>query len=375
MQDSTASKDSKAAGLARIDRIREQIELILQSWGMPADLAAVSARLMAQTDRLGVDSHGISMLPSYEDKWRAGTLRLDARPHLIREGTASALFDANGGLGHPVSEQAMQLACDKALAHGVGAVSVRNSHHFGAAGVYARLASDRGLVGLVTSSATTLIMVPTRGAMPVLGTNPIAFAAPAAYNESMVLDMATTTVAANKVKVYDFFGKPLPDGWAVDGKGQGITDSALAMQYIFKREEGGLSPLGGTAAMSSHKGYGLALLAQTLGGTLGGSALAARHSRRRQAGEGDDVGHFFLALNPDAFRDAGSFEEEMDEMIDTLRDTPPADPELPVLVPGDPEIAFARERDAHGVPIARALDEKLRAICQRSGARYILLDA
>lgn len=366
-------QDDKAAGMrATVARVREQIERVLAAWGMPQDLAATSARLMAETDRLGVDSHGISMLPMYEEKWRAGTLELRARPRLVREGTASALFDAMGGLGHPVSQQVMDLACDKALSHGVGAVSVRNSHHFGAAGVYARLALARGLVGLVASSATTLIMVPTRGAMPMLGTNPLAFAAPATHNEGLVLDMATTTVAANKVKVYDFYGKTLPPGWAVDGQGHSVTDAGLAMQFLFKREEGGLTPLGGKAAMSSHKGYGLALLAQTLGGTLGGSALAARHARRRRPGQGDDVGHFFLALNPDAFRDAGSFEDEMDELIDTMRDTPAADPQAPVLVPGDPEAAEARRRDAAGVPISRALDEKLRAICERSGARYVL---
>ncbi|OZI75187.1 Ldh family oxidoreductase [Bordetella genomosp. 12] len=357
---------------AGVALVRDQIERVLTAWGMPQDMAAISARLMAETDRLGVDSHGISMLPMYEQKWRAGILDLTARPRVVREGTASALLDGMGGLGHPVSRQAMELACDKALSHGVGAVSVRNSHHFGAAGVYARLALARGLVGLVASSAVTLIMVPTRGAMPRLGTNPLAFAAPGGHHPGLVLDMATTTVAGNKVKVYDFYGKPLPEGWAVDGQGRSVTDASQAMEFIFKRDEGGLTPLGGTAAMSSHKGYGLALMAQTLGGTLGGSALAALHAQKRQPGQGDDVGHFFLALNPDAFREAGSFEDDMDELIDTMRDTPAADPQVPVLVPGDLEAAEALRRDEAGVPISRALDEKLRAICERSGARYVL---
>ncbi|MBO1247166.1 Ldh family oxidoreductase, partial [Bordetella holmesii] len=286
-------REDKSGQRAGVALVREQIERVLVAWGMPQDLAASSASLMAETDRLGVDSHGISMLPMYEQKWRAGSLDLQARPRLVRETTASALLDGGGGLGHPVSRQAMDLACDKALAHGVGAVSVRNSHHFGAAGVYARLALARGLVGLVASSAITLIMVPTRGAMPRLGTNPLAFAAPATRHCGLVLDMATTTVAGNKVKVYDYYGKALPQGWAVDGHGRSVTDASEAMEFIFKRDEGGLTPLGGTAAMSSHKGYGLALLAQTLGGTLGGSALAALHARRRRPGQGDDVGHFF----------------------------------------------------------------------------------
>jgi len=352
--------------------VREQIERVLRAWGMDADPAGVAAGLMAETDLLGVDSHGISMLPSYEDKLRAGTLRIDAQPRVVRDAGASALLDGMGGLGHPVSAQAMRMAIDKALAHGVGAVAVRNSHHFGAAGVYARLAVERGLVALVTSSATTLIMVPTHGAMPVLGTNPIAFGAPASRHPPLVLDMATTTVAANKVKVYDFHGRTLPAGWAVDGAGAPLTDPAQAMKYIFHHAEGGLTPLGGTPAMSSHKGYGLALMAQILGGTLGGSALAARHAARRGPGDPDDIGHFFLALDPAAFREGGGFGADMDELIDTMHATPPADPAQPVLVPGDPEMAERARRLEAGVPIPAALAGRLRALCERCGVPYLL---
>ncbi|SAI74397.1 malate dehydrogenase [Bordetella ansorpii] len=372
MGDETVAGDSARTVPAQIGQVREQILLVLRAWGMPEDLADSAAGLMAETDLLGVDSHGISMLPSYENKLRAGTLRIDARPRVARDGTASALLDGGAGLGHPVSAQGMAMAIDKARAHGVGAVAVRNSHHFGAAGVYARLAVQRGLVGLVTSSATTLIMVPTHGAMPVLGTNPIAFGAPAQRNDALVLDMATTTVAANKVKVYDYHGKTLPAGWAVDGAGGVVTEAAEAMRYIFKHAEGGLTPLGGTAAMSSHKGYGLALMAQVLGGTLGGSALAARHATRRGPGDPDDIGHFFLALDPAAFREAGSFTQDMDELIDTMHAVPPADPAQPVLVPGDPEMAERARRLRDGVPIAQALASVLKPLCERCGVPYVL---
>ncbi|WP_256988506.1 Ldh family oxidoreductase [Bordetella genomosp. 9] len=352
--------------------VREQIVLVLTAWGMQRDLADTAAALMAETDLLGIDSHGISMLPSYEDKVRAGTLAIDARPRVVRDGVASALLDGMGGLGYPVAAQAMHLAVDKALSHGVGAVAVRNSHHFGAAGVYARIAVRRGVVGLVTSSANGIIMVPTGGAMPMLGTNPIAFAAPAAQNEPFVLDMATTTVAANKVKVYDFHGKALPPGWAIDGRGEPVTDAAQAMAYIFTHPDGGLTPLGGTPAMSSHKGYGLAMMAQILGSTLSGSGFAALHARRRGPRDPDNIGHFFLALNPDAFRDAGSFEADLDDMIDAMHDTPPARPDVPVLVAGEPEAQARIHREAHGIPIPAALDTRLRDICQRCNARYVL---
>lgn len=352
--------------------VRAQIVLVLRAWGMQADLAETSADLMAETDLLGIDSHGISMLPSYEEKVLAGTLAIGARPHVVRDGPASALIDGMAGLGYPAAAQAMHLAVDKALAHGVGAVAVRNSHHFGAAGVYARIAVRRGVVGLVTSSANGVIMVPTGAAMPMLGTNPIAFAAPAARNEPFVLDMATTTVAANKVKVYDFHGKPLPPGWAMDGRGEPVTDAAQAMAYIFKHPEGGLSPLGGTPAMSSYKGYGLAMMAQILGSTLTGSGFAALHAKRRGPRDPDNIGHFFLALNPDAFRDAGSFEADLDEMIDALHDTPRAQPDVPVQVAGEPEARARAHRERNGIPIPAALDARLRQICERCKTEYVL---
>jgi LDH2 family malate/lactate/ureidoglycolate dehydrogenase len=312
------------------------------------------------------------MLPSYEEKVMAGSLAIGARPAVVRDGPASALLDGMGGLGYPVAAQAMHLAVDKALAHGVGAVAVRNSHHFGAAGVYARIAVRRGVVGLVTSSANGVIMVPTGAAMPMLGTNPIAFAAPAGRNEPFGLDMATTTVAANKVKVYDFHGKPLPAGWALDGRGEPVKDAAEAMSYIFKRPEGGLTPLGGTASMSSHKGYGLAMMAQILGSTLTGSGFAALHAKRRQPGDPDNIGHFFLALNPDAFRDAGSFESDLDEMIDAMHDTPRAHPDVPVQVAGEPEARARAHRERHGIPIPPALEGRLREICERCKTPYVL---
>src|SRR5690606_13463109 len=109
----------------RAEQVREQIVRVLAAWGMADDLAATTADLMTETDLLGIDSHGISMLPSYEAKLRAGTLRIDARPRVVRDAVCTALLDGMGGLGYPVAAQAMHLAVDKALAHGVGAVAVQ----------------------------------------------------------------------------------------------------------------------------------------------------------------------------------------------------------------------------------------------------------
>ena len=285
-------------------------------------------------------------------------------------------MDGGAGLGHPVGVMAMKLAVDKALAHGMGGVGVFNSHHFGAAGVYARLAADRGVLGMVASSARSVVMVPTRGAAPVLGTNPLAFSAPARRNRPFVLDMATTTVAANKVKVYDLNRKPLPEGWVVDERGRPVTDAALAMDYLFKRPEGGLTPLGGTPEMGSHKGYGLAMMAQILGATLtGGSFSPLRDRDGTRPDEPDNIGHFFLAIDPKAFRPPGAFEDDLDAAIDVLHATAPSDAAEPVLVAGEPEDQSRVRRLREGIPIPPALDRHIRDICGRCGAEYVLQDA
>jgi LDH2 family malate/lactate/ureidoglycolate dehydrogenase len=354
------------------DKARRQILAILQAWGMAPDLAATTADVMVETDLLGVDSHGISMLMMYDDMRQAGILQLQARPSVVRDRGCTALVDGGAGLGHPVSTMAMNLAVDKALLHGVGVVGVRNSHHFGAAGIYARIASDRGVVGLVTSATRGVTMVPPRATMPVLGTNPIAFAAPAGRNRPFVLDMATTTVPVNKVKVYHLNDKDMPEGWVVDHEGNPVVDPHLGMDYLQKRPDGGLTPLGGTLQHGSHKGYGLAMMAHILGGTLTGGSFSPIRNRSQRTGEGDNIGHFFMAIDPDFFRDEGEFENDLDDVIDVLHATPCADPEQPVLVAGDPEHEMRQTRLRDGIPIPAKLDEHIRDICARCGAEYIL---
>ncbi|WP_211874380.1 Ldh family oxidoreductase [Plastoroseomonas arctica] len=354
------------------DRIRAQISNILLAWGMAPDLAATTTEAMAETDLLGVDSHGISMLMTYEKRLHEGVLNLTLAPRIERRTACTALVDGGAGLGHPVSCFAMNLAVDMAMAEGVGVVGVHRSNHFGAAGVYARIAARRGAIGLVTSATRGVTMVPTRGTAPVLGTNPIAFAAPAKRHLPFVLDMATTTTAANKIKVYNLNEKPLPPGWVLDAQGQPVTDSQRGYEIVYDEPEGGLSPLGGTPIMGSHKGYGLAMMVHILGGTLVGSSFSPIRNRTKNGNEPDDIGHFFMALNPTVFRPPGEFEDDLDAVIDELHATPASDPTKPVLVAGEPEDQERQRRLEHGIPIPPALDAHIRAICNRSGAQYVL---
>ncbi|WP_027285196.1 Ldh family oxidoreductase [Rubritepida flocculans] len=357
---------------ATVDSVRAQIAAILAAWGAPPHLAETTAEVMAETDLMGVDSHGISMLTMYEEIHRAGVLRLAGEPFLRRDYAATALVDGADGLGHPAAMMAMKLAIEKARAFGIGAVGVVNSHHFGAAGCYARMAAAAGLMGLVTSTARGVILVPTRAAEPVLGTNPIAFAAPVPGAPPMVLDMATTTVAANKVKAYHLREKDLPPGWVVDGAGRPVTAHAEAMEFVFRRREGGITPLGGGEETGGHKGYGLALMVQMLAGALVGGSFSALRARTARPGQPHNIGHLMIALDPRAFRDLADYEADAAATLALLRETPPADPALPVLAPGDPEEAARAERLSGGIPIPEALERELREIAARAGAPFLL---
>src|SRR5215470_13708089 len=354
-------------------QIEGQLQDVFRAWGMSDEHAATTAAVMVETDLRGVDSHGISMLPTYDKEFHAGRLNMRPAFATLRDGPAMALIDADASLGHPVSVYAMNMAVDKCRASGVAVVSVFNSHHFGAAGCYSRIAADRGVVGMVTASTRGVSMVPTFAAEPVMGTNPLAFAAPARRNPPFQLDMATTTVAAGKVKVHKLNHRPLPPGWVVDDAGRPVTNPEDAFSYVFERPEGGITPLGGAREVGGHKGYGLAVMVHILGGALSGASFSPIRNRTQKPSDPHNIGHFFLAVDPRAFRPEGEFENDLDQVIDVLHDAKRADPAQPVLVAGDPEMAMRVERLRDGVPVPDDLMEQLHAVARTAGVPFVLV--
>ena len=359
--------------VTRVDSavLRRQVSAILSAWGMDPDDVRVVTDVIIETDLRGIDSHGVSMLPLYAQMRTQGKLNPKARPRIVRETATMAVIDADAGLGHAVSRKAMALAVDKCLSQGCGIVTVFNSHHFGAAGIYAQAAAERGVIGLVATSTRFVILVPTFAAGPVLGTNPIAFAAPTG-NEPVVLDMATTTVAAGKVKTYWLNDRPLPEGWVVDGNGRPVTNSDEGYKTLFERPEGGLTPLGGTRESGGHKGYGLALMVHILAGVLAGASFSPIRNRSQAPNEPDNIGHFFLAIDPKAFRPDGGFEADLSAVVEVLHHATPADSAQPVLVAGDPERTIRVERLKLGIPIPGKLHQLLRDVARESGAEFLL---
>jgi LDH2 family malate/lactate/ureidoglycolate dehydrogenase len=351
---------------APYDLHRRQIEAFLVAWNMPAETAGKTAEIMAWADLHGIDSHGISMIPTYDQRRRDGRMRMEAAAHIVRETPVSALIDGDGGLGHPTARLAMQTAIAKAQTAGVGIAAARNSAHFGACGFYARMAADAGLIGMVTTSASGIQVAPTFGAQPRLGTDPIAFAAPGRDGEPFLLDMATTTVAAGRIRNKANEGLPCPPGWVLTRDGLPSTDPLEA------REKGGfLTSLGGSPEGSSYKGYGLAAMVNILAAALSGATMITDPMHTRKSGT-MDIGHFLLAFDPALFRDPADFRADVISFCDALRATPPIDPAQPVMVAGDPERARAAIRLQSGIPIAPGLRTQLRHVAEASGAPWLL---
>ena len=345
---------------------RAQIEAILLSWGMAKADADRTAEVMAWADLHGIDSHGFSMLTVYHERWKQGRVNIAAQPTIVRESPVSALIDGNAGLGHLTSRFAMDTAIAKAKVSGMAISSVRNSAHFGACGFYAKMAADAGLIGMVATSASGRQVAPAGGAVARLGTDPWAFAAPGKDGEPFLLDMATTTVAAGKIRNKFNEGLPTPAGWLVTKEGLPSTDPLEATD-----KGGSLTPLGGTAEGSNHKGYGLAAMVNILGACLSGATLITSPMHMKQP-FGQDIGHFFMAIDPGLFRDPEDFRADVASFCDELRATTPMDPARPVMVAGDPERRNAAQRMADGIPIGKGLFEKVRAIAAEHNAPWML---
>src|SRR4029077_7211207 len=198
------------------------------------------------------------------------------------------------------------------------------------------------------------------------------FAAPARRNQPFRLDMATTTVAAGKVKVHKLNHRPLPPGWVVDETGATVTEPERAFNHVFERPDGGITPLGGPREVGGHKGYGLAVMVHILGGTLAGASVSPLRNKTQKPPHPHNIGHLFMAIGPRAFRAGGEFEEDLDQVIDVLHGAKRVDPDQPVLVAGDPEMATRTERLRDGVPVPDDLMDQLRAVAKSAEVPFVL---
>jgi len=256
-------------------------------------------------------------------------------------------------LGQPIGVRAMRLAIEKAREAGAGFVAVRNSNHYGIAGYYAIMALDSDCIGVSMSNASPLV-VPTFGRKGVLGTNPISVAAPAGQERPFVLDMATSVVPRGKLELYHRLVKPLPEGWAINERGDASTEAGTILNELSERLGGGILPLGGEGEeLGGHKGYGLALMVDILSGVLSGGGYADRVHPKGEGGKmkPGNVGHFFGALLIEAFRPLDEFRAAMDDLIRRLKRSAKAEGESRIYIQGEKEWEMEEERRKHGIPL------------------------
>lgn len=324
---------------------------LLQAAGLRDDAANVVAESLVETNLRGIDSHGVLRLPVYLKRIDAGLVNKNPEPRIVKQQGGSALVDADNGPGQLAGVFAMDLATELAREHGVSAVGVHHSTHYGAAAYYVMRAASRGFVAMSTSHAEPDV-VPFGGAKPALGTNPVAFAARAPQG-MFVLDMATSQVAMGKIFLARERGEAIPDSWAVDADGHPTTDPHAARAGV---------------PMSGPKGYALALMVEVLSGVFTGAGVT--HSVGRMYDDWDrpqDVGHFFLALDPDTGIGRETFEARLGGLWDTLKATPGAPGFDEVLIPGELEERTYRARLEAGIPLPVTVYDALVAASRELG--------
>ena len=340
-------------------KLRETVIRIFEALGLPSEGASVVADALVQADLWGVSSHGVSnyIESIYVPGLRRGSIEPTPNVEILRESPVTAVVDGGGGMGHVVGHRAMSLAIDKARESGIGVVAVRGSRHYGMAGYYSWMAVAEDMIGLSLTNSDTLVL-PTFGKDAKLGTNPISVAVPAGAEPPFLLDMATSTVPYGKLMLARRAGVPVPLGWATDEDGVPTTDAAKAVDALR------LLPLGGSAELGGHKGYGLAVVVDILTGLLSGAGVGM------DEGLGDQVGHFFAALRIDLMRSPKVFKADMDSMLKRLRATPSATGE-PVIYAGFKEFCTEQTRMREGIPLhpdvvkyLRDLSDELEVLCE-----------
>ena len=334
---------------------------VVERLGTPQDVAADVAEILLASDRRGIASHGTARLPQYVALVDAGVVDPGARPLLEKDLPALARWDARNGWGHHASRVALDHAIERARTAGSCTAVIRRSNHYGIAGWYAIRAAEAGMIGMSLTNSSPLV-APTRARIPMIGTNPIAVAAPAGRFGTLCLDMATSTVPRGRIEVAARRGESLPVGWAIDVDGSPARTPEAALR-------GALQPLGGGEETAGYKGYGLSLIVDVLTGILGDAAFGPNIVPLFSTHAGiSDLGQLFWVIDPAALDDADGFVARMERYCEQLTSAPLI-PDAPgrVLIPGEPEAEAERIAARRGIVIDREHHEALGRIAERFG--------
>lgn len=349
------------------ERLRSFVTEVFLSLKIPEADAIGAADVLLYADSHGIDSHGVGRLMTYVEFLRAE--KINPRPNIevVQRRKSAATVDGDNGLGLVVGPRANRLAAEMAGEFGTGWVSVRHTHHFGAAGFYAaQTVREHDMIGWAMTNSSKLV-APLWGAEPMFGTNPIAFGVPAHRQPPMIVDMATSAVPFGKVEIAMRAGRSLPDGWGIDGEGHPTNDPQALI------DGGSLLPLGSERTTGGHKGQCLLSMVDVLccvlsganWGPFGPPSLLWQDPPDKQVGKG--IGHFFGVMDVEAFRDKAEFKRQMDEWMLVIRGTRPQPGTDGPLIPGDPERLAHEERSKTGIPVVDAVVKDLEKISSLTG--------
>ncbi len=325
---------------------------ILRAVNVPASTAALVSESLVAANLRGVDSHGVQLLIWYAEQIRAGNVAIDQSGSVASENGACLVYDGHNGMGQLISTICCGHANRLAREHGLGMVVARNSTHFGAAAWWAQKMSREGFIGIAMCNATALV-APWQGRDRMLGTNPICMSVPGP--DTFLLDMATTTVALNRIYKAVLSGdKEIPAGWAMDAEGHPTTDPQVAVKGL-------PMPLGG------YKGTGLAVMVEILCAVLSGGAMLTDVGGIHYTGKEMRASHMFLAIDVARFMPIDTFVARMQWLRETLKSATPAAGFSEVLVAGEPEWRTEEIRRRDGIPVANGIWDALKKLAGELG--------
>lgn len=348
-------EDGGICGVGRIkaEALRAFVRDILEHMEFSPEECSNIADGLVEANLAGVDTHGVLRVPQYVASVQQG--HINPRPDIkvVSQRGVTAVIDADGGYGYTPSLQAADLAATLATTHGMGAVAVRNSHHFGMAALYAERAARQNVIGMVFTN-TQPILKPPGGMRPVTGNNPVAFAFPGDEGTvALVVDMALSVSAFGKIRLAAVENRSIPEGWAYDREGMPTTDAKVAL------DAGLLAPIG------DYKGFGLSVATEVLAGILTESPFGVNAAAHQHRAGG--VGHLIMAIAVDCFTTRERFQEGVQELSRQIKGSTSPGEAHPVWLPGEIEQARRAERAQEGIPVSNDVLGSLRRVAQELG--------
>ncbi|MCL1941465.1 MAG: Ldh family oxidoreductase, partial [Synergistaceae bacterium] len=337
--------------------------------GVPPEDAAVCTDVVLESDRRGIESHGLNRLkPTYVDRIKAKIQNPVTNFEIVKDSAATAVVDGHDGMGQVVAKRCMQMAIDKAKKFGLGMVVARNSTHFGIAGYYASMAVKNGCIGVTGTNARPSI-APTFGVENMLGTNPLTFGIPTDDPFDFMLDCATSITQRGKIEFFARTGTPTPAGMVIGKDGNAKTDSEQILKDLVNGVAA-LTPVGGIGdEFAGYKGFGYATVVEILSAALqNGSYLKMLNG----IGEGGEkkpfrLGHFFIAIDVEFFIPLEMFRKITGNILRDLRNSEKAPGHDRIFTAGEKEYLIWQERKDKGLPVNESLQAELTAMRDELG--------